>query len=46
MKNLGYMLSFLLIGILMPVAIWVAAGVAIFQNRGPRRRAEEPVPQV
>jgi hypothetical protein len=46
MKNLGYMFSFLLIAIFMPVAIWVAAGVAMVQNRRPRRHAEEPVLQV
>jgi len=46
MKKLGYLLSFLFIGMLMPVAIWVAAGVAFFGGRKPRRRAEEPVYQV
>lgn len=45
MKRLGYALTFLAIGMLMPVAIWVAAAVAIFGSR-PVRRAEEPVFQV
>ena len=45
MKKLGYVLTFLLIGMLMPVAIWVAAAVALFGRR-PVRPAEEPVFQV
>jgi hypothetical protein len=43
MKGLLYMLGFLLIGILMPVAIWVAAAVALFGKRPTPRGAEEPV---
>jgi hypothetical protein len=46
MKNLGYMFSFLLIAMFMPVAIWVAAAVALMQNRKSRGTAEEPVLQV
>lgn len=46
MKNLGYMFSFLALAVFMPVAIWVAAGVAMIQNRRPKRPAEEPVLQV
>ncbi len=45
MKKIGYALSFLFVGMLMPVAIWVAAGVALF-GRKPQRQAEEPVLQV
>jgi hypothetical protein len=45
MKRLGYVLTFLAIGMLMPVAIWVAAAAALFSKR-PARRAEEPVYQV
>jgi len=44
MKKIGYALTFLAIGMLMPVAIWVAAA-ALFSKR-PARRAEEPVYQV
>lgn len=36
---------FLLVGILMPLAIWVAAGAALFSRR-PKRAAEEPVFQI
>jgi len=45
MKRAGYFLLFLLVGILMPLAIWVAAGAALFSRR-PKRTAEEPVFQV
>jgi len=45
MKRFGYLMGFLALGILMPVAIWVAAGAALFSKR-PARRAEEPVYQV
>jgi hypothetical protein len=46
MKKIGYLLSFLLIGILMPVAIWVAAFVALYQNRKSERHVEEPALQI
>jgi len=44
MKRFGYGLAFLGIGMLMPVAIWVAAVVALFGKRTPRR-AGAPVYQ-
>ncbi|MFC1873985.1 hypothetical protein ACFLYX_01650 [Chloroflexota bacterium] len=43
MKRVGYLLLFVMVGLLMPLGIWVAGGSALYQSRKQAKILKQPL---